>query len=123
MSVGRGLEGAVSASGAIRVLVVLLEESPLGATELTDRIGGYTAQGITAARPLAAAGLVSIKEIEGIAGKPAYEIELTPRGRQVAELIAKAAALVPDPSLGAAHGGLKKARPLREGRDLPKREK
>lgn len=111
---GRGLEEALTTSGALRVLLALLDRAPLGATELTDAIGGYTAQGITAARSLERFGLVRVEEVGGFAGKPAYAISLTERGEKVARHLRTAAELVPDASSTKATGakGLPRAKHL-----------
>ena len=116
MTVGTGLESALRTAGAVRVLLALLEHGPLGATELTEAIDGYTAQGITASRSLEAAGLVTVDEHPGVGGKPSYVIALTDLGAALAKAIRPTALVVPDPPKETVKG-LRGARPLREGRD------
>lgn len=92
---GRRLSEALGRQHAITVLIALLDaDEPLGATELTFAIEGYTGSGIASARHLQKHGLVSIKEKPGVAGKVSYRISLTATGRRVAEALAETAELL-----------------------------
>ncbi|MFP5354783.1 MAG: hypothetical protein ACLGIK_06450 [Gemmatimonadota bacterium] len=115
MGVGRGLESALMVSGAVRALIALAERSPQGATELTCVMGGYTGQGITAARALERAGLVRIESSEGIGGKPAHAIYLTETGVRVAEALRGVSHLVPETEPRRLPPGIPRARPYVEG--------
>lgn len=65
-------------------LLVLHDESPLGATELTQRLNGFSGSGLLIAQHLERHGLVEIRQVPGVAGGKAYKIALTPLGGRLA---------------------------------------
>lgn len=92
---GGRLDAVVNRSLAIPALIALLE-GPMGATQLNQAIGGFAGQSSILARVFADAGLVTIEERPGVAGRSAFTYSLTPLGEKLARALEKAADLLPD---------------------------
>lgn len=90
MEAWQTLSVALGRRYAVAVLLRLRgERRAWGATELERAVGGPVGSAISTSRHLAKHGLVVVKEVRGVAGKPAYEIRLTPRGSSLADGLAR----------------------------------
>lgn len=90
MEAARSLSRALGRRYASAILLQLRgAKQPWGATDLERAVGGPVGSAIATARHLASHGLVQVKEIRGVAGKPAYQIRLTARGVSLADGLAR----------------------------------
>lgn len=90
------LSDALGKKNAVLALLALKDaDRGLGATELTEVIGGYAGSGIQIARHLERYRLVMVNEKNGFAGRPAYDIKLTKGGQRVAKALAQIVDLLP----------------------------
>jgi hypothetical protein len=79
------LEQALGRKNAVRALLLLHQQSPLGANDLTLGLRGYSQSGLIIAKHLASHGLAEVRQVPGVAGRVAYRIALTPLGGRIAQ--------------------------------------
>ncbi len=88
MTRGERLSKALARAHVVAALDVLRHSSaPIGATELADRMGGSRTYGSAMAGHLQAHGLAKVREVDGVAGKHRYLIELTDLGRSLIDAL------------------------------------
>lgn len=94
-----GREAAAALQGnAIPFLIQLSKtRGPSPPTTVAGEIEADPKNAVALAKRLAARGLVDLKEVGEVAGKPIYEVSILPRGRQLLALLEPAIRFLEEP--------------------------